>query len=207
MDHWSSTPVRCRWPFASPPTARPASRAPTCEWSTPPVPAQISWPSTMERRQPRRDQRGVVAVARLGPSRRDHHRAPARARPRLTVRTQQDNGRPAGAGRLDQLIARTNNGPVVLSGAARRIEMHTVDGDVSTRDPISVTEPFSAETDNGDIEVDLTDAAPRAVEATSRNGDVIVALPSRGPTWCTQSGQSTRVRVPKPTTPRPPPPT
>ena len=31
---------------------------------------------------------------------------------------------------LDQLIARTDNGAVVLSGAARRMEIHNEDGDV-----------------------------------------------------------------------------
>ena len=70
---------------------------------------------------------------------------------------------------------------MLLSGAARRIEIHSVDGDVLTRDPIAVTESFSATTANGDIEVDFTDTAPRTVDATTDNGDIRIALPPRGP--------------------------
>jgi Putative adhesin len=99
---------------------------------------------------------------------------------RLMVTTQQDNGIVLAQADLDQLIARTDNGEVILSGSARRIEIHTDNGDVVTRDPIVVTESFTATTDNGDISVDFSDAAPRTVEATSDNGDVVVALPARG---------------------------
>ena len=72
-----------------------------------------------------------------------------------------------------------------------------------TRDPISVSESFSANTIDGDIEVDLKDAAPRTVDATSENGDVVVALPARGPYVVNantgdQSGD-TVVRVPQTT--------
>ena len=66
----------------------------------------------------------------------------------------------------------------MLSGSARRIEVHTDNGDVVTRDPISVSESFSATTIDGDIKVDLKDAAPRTVDATTANGDVIIALPA-----------------------------
>jgi hypothetical protein len=121
---------------------------------------------------------------------------------RLTVRTQQDTGVVLAQADLDQLIARTADGAVVLSGAARRIEVHTVDGDVTTRDPISVTERFSATTADGDIAVDFKDAAPRTVEATSRDGDIVVGLPERGPYLVrAQSGASTKVRVPETTNP------
>jgi hypothetical protein len=99
---------------------------------------------------------------------------------RLMVTTQQDNGIVLAQADLDQLIARTDNGEVILSGSARRIEIHTDNGDVVTRDPIVVTESFTATTDNGDISVDFSDAAPRTVEVTSDNGDVVVALPARG---------------------------
>jgi Putative adhesin len=99
---------------------------------------------------------------------------------RLSVTTQQDNGIVLAEAGLDQLIARTDNGKVILSGSARRMEIHTDNGDVVTRDPIVVTESFSATTDNGDISVDFSDAAPRTVEATTDNGDVVVALPARG---------------------------
>jgi hypothetical protein len=71
---------------------------------------------------------------------------------------------------------------VVLSGAARRIEIHNVDGEVVTRDPISVTESFSA---------------------TTETGDVILALPARGPYLVNaNTGQergATVVRVPQTT--------
>jgi hypothetical protein len=99
---------------------------------------------------------------------------------RLTVTTQQDNGIVLAQANLDQLTARTDNGEVVLSGSARRIEIHTDNGDVVTRDPIMVTESFTATTDNGDIRVDFSNAAPRTIDATSDDGDVIVALPARG---------------------------
>jgi hypothetical protein len=99
---------------------------------------------------------------------------------RLTVTTQQDNGIVLAQANLDQLIARTGDGEVVLSGSARRIEIHTDNGDVVTRDPIMVTESFTATTDNGDIRVDFSNAAPRTIDATSDDGDVIVALPARG---------------------------
>ncbi|HEX2285734.1 MAG TPA: DUF4097 family beta strand repeat-containing protein, partial [Mycobacterium sp.] len=82
---------------------------------------------------------------------------------------------------LDQLIARTDNGAVILSGSARRIEVHTDNGEVVTRHPIMVTESFSATTDNGDISVDFAAAAPRTVDATTDNGDVVVGLPEPGP--------------------------
>jgi hypothetical protein len=99
---------------------------------------------------------------------------------RLTVTTDQELGVVLANADLDQLIARTADGEIVLSGAARRIEVHTDTGDVVTRDPISVSESFSATTIDGDIKVDLKDAAPRTVDASSANGDVIVALPATG---------------------------
>lgn len=120
---------------------------------------------------------------------------------RLTVTTQQKVGVVLAYADLDQLIARTDDGEIVLGGAARRIEVHTETGDVVTRDPIVVSESFSANSIDGDIEVDLKDAAPRTVEAISENGDVVVALPARGPYVVNantgdQSGD-TVVRVPQ----------
>jgi DUF4097 and DUF4098 domain-containing protein YvlB len=72
---------------------------------------------------------------------------------------------------------------------------------VVTRDPISVSESFSATTDNGDIKVDFSDAAPPTIEATSENGDVIVALPARGPYVVNANTEhgDTAVRVPQAT--------
>ena len=100
---------------------------------------------------------------------------------RLTVTTQQETGVVLAQADIDQLITRTDNGEVVLSGSARRIEIHTDNGDVVTRDPISVSESFSATTDNGDIKADFSNAAPRTVDVNSDNGDVIIALPAHGP--------------------------
>jgi hypothetical protein len=78
---------------------------------------------------------------------------------------------------IDQLIAHTDTGAVVLSGAARRIEIHNVDGEVATRDPIRTTESFSATTETGDIKVDFAETAPRNVEARSQDGDVVIDDP------------------------------
>lgn len=61
---------------------------------------------------------------------------------------------------VDQLIARTTNGPVLLSGAAQRIEVQTQHGEVVAREPISVTESFGANTVDGNIAVDFRNAAP-----------------------------------------------
>lgn len=82
----------------------------------------------------------------------------------------------------DQLIARTANGPVLLSGSPRRVEVHSVDGDVITRSAISVTESFGATTIDSDIEVDFK-GAPRTLDATTRDGDISIGLPPRGRTW------------------------
>jgi hypothetical protein len=120
---------------------------------------------------------------------------------KLTVTTQQENGVVLAQADLDQLIARTDNGAVILGGSARRIEVYTDNGEVVTRDPISVSESFSATTANGEINVDFSDAAPRTVEATSDNGDVVVALPARGPyvVNATTDNGDTVVRVPQAT--------
>jgi hypothetical protein len=102
---------------------------------------------------------------------------------------------------IDQLIARTDTGAVVLSGAARRIEVHNVDGEVVTRDPIRVTESFSATTETSDIKVDFDETAPRTVDVSSQDGDVIIALPLRGPYVVNANAAdgSTEVRVPQTT--------
>jgi hypothetical protein len=76
-----------------------------------------------------------------------------------------------------------------------------VDGEVATRDPIRVTESFSATTETGDIKVDFAETAPRTVDATSRDGDVIIALPARGPyvVNANTADGNTDVRVPQTT--------
>ena len=120
---------------------------------------------------------------------------------KLTVTVDQDTGVVLAQADVDQLIARTDTGAVVLSGAARRIEVHNVDGEVVTRDPIRVTESFSATTETGDIKVDFAETAPPAVDVSSQDGDVILALPARGPyvvNTNTTDGH-TEVRVPQTT--------
>lgn len=118
---------------------------------------------------------------------------------KLTVTAHQDTGVVLAQADIDQLIAHTDTGAVVLSGSARRVEIHNVDGDVVTRDPIRVTESFSATTETGNIKVDFADTAPRTVEARSGNGDVIIALPARGPyvVNANTADGSTAVRVPQ----------
>jgi hypothetical protein len=118
---------------------------------------------------------------------------------KLTVTAQQDTGMVLAQADIDQLIAHTDTGAVILSGAARRIEIHNVDGAVVTREPIRVTESFSATTETGDIKVDFVETAPRTVEARSQDGDVIIALPVRGPYMVNANtgDGSTTVRVPQ----------
>lgn len=98
----------------------------------------------------------------------------------LTVTTQQMIGVLMAQADLDQVNARMTHGAVLLSGSARRIEVHSVDGDVVARDAVSVTESFSATTANGDIEVDFK-TAPATIDAITDNGDIRIALPPRGP--------------------------
>jgi Putative adhesin len=126
---------------------------------------------------------------------------PEQAR-RLAVRTEQQIGVLLAQADVDELTARSTDGAVVLSGAARRIDVRTDNGDVMTRGAIAVAERFRAETSDGDIEVDFTGAPPRQVEAISRDGSVAIRLPGQGPYLVhAQSGASTRVRVPETTTP------
>ena len=118
---------------------------------------------------------------------------------KLTVTAQQDTGMVLAQADIDQLIAKTDTGAVLLSGAARRVEIHNVNGEVISRDPIRVTESFSATTQTGDIKVDFTETAPRTVEARSQDGDVVLALPARGPyvVNANTGDGSTAVRVPQ----------
>jgi hypothetical protein len=122
---------------------------------------------------------------------------------KLTVTAQQDRGVVLAQADLDQLIARTDDGVVVLGGSARRIEVHNVNGEVVSRDPIVVSESFSATTESGDIKVNFGERPPRAIDATSRDGDVVVGLPDRGPYLVNaNTGQeqgTTVVRVPRTT--------
>lgn len=124
---------------------------------------------------------------------------PEQAR-RMSVRTQQDTGVVFAEADLDQLIARTSDGPIVLSGATRSVEVQTVDGDVTSRQPIAVAERFAVTTSDGDVAVDFRDPAPRTVTATSRDGDVELGLPARGPYVVRARSESeASVRVPETT--------
>jgi hypothetical protein len=120
---------------------------------------------------------------------------------RLSVTTRQDNGIVFAQAHIDQLIAHTDNGQILLSSPARRIEVYTDNGDVVSRDPISVSESFTATADNGDVKVDFAEAAPRTIDVTSDNGDVVIALPARGPYAVNASTDNgdTVVRVPQAT--------
>jgi hypothetical protein len=99
---------------------------------------------------------------------------------RLTVTTQQEMGVVLAQADLDQLIARTGEGAVVLSGSARRIEITTEHVDVHTREPIAVSESFRAVTQDGDVSVDFS-GAPKTVDVQSGHGDIDLALPQPGP--------------------------
>ena len=124
---------------------------------------------------------------------------PEQAR-RLSIQIRQHVGVVIAHVNLDQLTARTRNGSVLLGGAARRVEIHTVDGKIASREPITVTEEFSATTSDGDITVDFRDVAPPKIGAASRDGDVLIGLPEPGPYLVrAQSGESTRIRVPETT--------
>lgn len=115
---------------------------------------------------------------------------------RLAVHTEQQAGVVLAQADVDELTVRTTYGPVILSGSARRVEVHTVHGEVTSRAPISVIERFSATTSDGDIVVDFKDEAPATVEATSRNGDVVIGVPETGPYLVqAQSRQSAQIRV------------
>lgn len=126
---------------------------------------------------------------------------PEQAR-RMTVRTEQEIGAVIASADVDQLIAHTTNGAIILRGAARRIEAQTVNGEIVSREPVAVAEHFSATAGDGHIVVDFADTAPRVVDAISRNGDVVIGLPERGPYLVhAQSRQSTVVQVAETTNP------
>lgn len=120
----------------------------------------------------------------------------------LAVTVRQDNGVLIAEADLDELTATTTDGAVLLRGTVRRLEAHARDGEIHTRQPISVGESFSAETRDGDVQVRFADAPPQ-IEASTRDGDVDIALPTPGPYLVrAQSGDgSASVRVPQTTDP------
>lgn len=119
---------------------------------------------------------------------------------RVSVTTQQEMGVVFAQADIDQLIARTLDGAVMLSGSARRIEITNEHGDVITREPIAVSDSFRATTTTGDVSVDFAEAPP-TVDAESQHGDVVISLPPPGPyfvdaTTAMEHG-TTVVRVPQ----------
>jgi hypothetical protein len=119
---------------------------------------------------------------------------------RVTVTTQQETGVVIAQADIDQLIARTVDGSVILSGSARRVEISNEHGDVTTREPIAVSESFRATTTTGDVSVEFSEA-PATVDATTDHGDVVISLPPPGPYFVTattgMAQGSTVVRVPR----------
>jgi hypothetical protein len=104
---------------------------------------------------------------------------------RLTLTSIQRVGVLVADADLDRLTARTTNGAVLLRGSARTMELHTRNGAIHTRGPIEVRESFSANTIHGVIEVEFRGVAPRAIEAVTGDGDVVLGLPGRGPYFVT----------------------
>jgi hypothetical protein len=120
---------------------------------------------------------------------------------RLSVTVQQEDGVLIAQADVDALTARNTDGAVVLDGNARRVEIHTRDGRVVTRRPVSVSESFTVESVDGDASVDFAEAAPRTTDVVSNDGDVSIPLPPAGPYLVRASGDSTQVRVPQTTDP------
>lgn len=118
----------------------------------------------------------------------------------LAVTVRQDTGVLMAEADLDELTATTTDGSVVLRGAVRRVEVRAQNGDIRARQPISVGESFTASTLDGNVQVRFADA-PRRIDASTRDGDVSVALPPPGPYLVrAQSGTgASRVRVPETT--------
>ena len=119
---------------------------------------------------------------------------------RLTVTTQQQMGVVIAQADIDQLIARSVDGTVVLNGAARHVDITTEHGDVTSRRPVAVSESFRAVTTTGDVDVEFTQAPP-TVDAQTGNGDIELALPAPGPFVVNaatgQEWGTTVVRVPQ----------
>jgi hypothetical protein len=107
--------------FASPPTAKPASRARTCGWSTPPARAQTRWWSNTDPAGTRVTISGEPsAFLHWGRAGEIKLVLPPDLARKLTVTAQQDTGVVIAQADIDQLIADTDTGAVVLSGTARR---------------------------------------------------------------------------------------
>ena len=116
---------------------------------------------------------------------------------RLSITAQLDDATLRSEADLDSLVVSNIDGDVVLSGTARRVEVHTRDGDVVAHRPLAVRESFLTSSVDGDVHVDFTDTPPRRIETTTRDGDVAISLPEPGPYLVRASGESTWVRVPE----------
>lgn len=116
---------------------------------------------------------------------------------RLSVTAQLNDAALFSQADLDSLVVTNVDGDVVLSGSTGRIEIHTRDGDVVARQPISVSESFLTSAVDGDVKVDFTGTPPRRLEATTRDGDIAISLPDPGPYLVRASGDTTWVRVPE----------
>jgi Putative adhesin len=83
------------------------------------------------------------------------------------------------------------------------VEVRGQDGDIHTREPITVTESFTASTADGDIDVRFAEDPPPHIDATTRDGDITISLPPPGPYLVhAQSGNGdATVRVPETTDP------
>lgn len=121
---------------------------------------------------------------------------------RLAVTVRQHTGLLIADADLDRLTATNDDGAVLLNGALRRIEVRGNDSDVRARRAISVTESFSAETRDGDVQMRFAEVPPQ-IEAATRDGDIDILLPDPGPYLVrAQSGDgAVRVRVPQTTEP------
>jgi hypothetical protein len=119
---------------------------------------------------------------------------------RVSVTTQQRVGVVFAQADLDQFTARTVDGAVVLSGSSRRVDITNEHGDVTSREPIAVSESFRATTTTGDVSVEFAEA-PNTVDATTELGDVDISLPPPGPYFVTATTEfphgSSAVRVPQ----------
>lgn len=116
---------------------------------------------------------------------------------RLSVTVQQDDGVLLAQADVDELVARNTDGAVLLSGSANRMDIRTQDGSIFAREPISVTESFVAQVDDGEVSVDFKDAAPRKVDVVSADGDIAISLPGQGPYLVRASADSPEIRVPE----------
>lgn len=121
----------------------------------------------------------------------------------LAVTVRQDTGVLIAQADLDQLTATTTDGAIILRGTVRRVEVRGQDSNIRAREPITVTESFTASTVSGDVDVRFADTPPRQIDATTRDGDIEISLPPPGPYLVhAHSGDGgATVRVPETTDP------